>query len=290
MAYLSNQSRVSSLFIGDVDYTSSLVEWVVSDQSAMKNGAIQTSGSMALGSIPGGSPVDDYRRDDFRRGTPVVLDVTDPDGVTYRHPRGYLYVISTAYNIESEQLDVELGCRLVLMALTEEIDALVALSPVTLDVAQTTYQNCSAAFASLGQYVYQDNTGALVTGEFFDGDGYDGVASGEWLSILGLTTTAVSPLQSSGAIPDIINLSYQAPSDGLNEDGKGRVDTTETESYYFTRYPAMRFARRGYIIIRDGDNRIVDYRSSCTSRPAAWPKAPQNTAAQLLKSQGHTTR
>ena len=248
MTYLSNQTKVSHLSVGGVDYTSSLVEWIVSDQSAIKNGTIQTSGTMTLGSLSGDSSVEDYARNDFRRGTPVILDITDPGGAAYRHPRGYLYVISTSYDIENEQLKVELGCRLVLISLTEEIDDLVAITPVALDVAQTSYQNCSAAFASIGQYVYQDNTGSLVTGEFFDGDGFDSVTAGEWLSILGLTTTAVSPLQSSGAIPDLIELSYQVPDDGLNEDGKGRVDTTTTESYYFTKYPAMRFARSGVFI------------------------------------------
>jgi len=249
VAYLSNQTRVSSLLIGGVDYTSSMVEWTVSDQSAFKNGAIQTSGTLYLGSRPGGFDIADYERDDFRRGTVVTLDVTDPGGVAYRHPRGYLYIVSTAYDIEKEQLEVQLGCRLVLMALNEDVDDLLAIVPVGLDVAQRTYQNCSASFAAVGKYVYQDNTGALVSGVFFDGDGYDGVASGEWLSVLGLTTTAVSPLQGAEPIPDTVSLSYQVPADGLNEDGKGKIDTVETESYYFTKYPAVRFKRNGYSIV-----------------------------------------
>lgn len=248
MSYLVNQTRVASLVVGGVDYTSSMVEWTVSDESAMKNGCIQTSGTLVLGSRPGGAITEDYDRDHFRRGTVVTLDVTEPGGAPYRHPRGYLHVISTSYDIESEQLQVELGCRLVLMALTEEIGDLVAITPINLDIAQTTYSNCSAAFASKGMYVFQDNTGALTSGEFFSGDGYDGVAPGEWVSVLGVTATSVAPLQGSGAVPDIIELSYQVPADGLNEDNKGRVDTVTTDSYYFTRYPAMRFKRNGYTI------------------------------------------
>lgn len=244
MSYLANQTRVSSLTVGGVDYTSSLVEWQASDQSAYKNGCIQTSGSLVLGSYPGGPPVEDYDRDNFRRGTVVTLDVIAPGGSSYRHPRGYLYVISSSYDVENEQLVVELGCRLVMMALTEDIDELVSIVPVSLDIAQTTYQNCSAAFASVGQYVYQDNQGVLQSGTLFDGDGYSGVATGNWISVLGATTTSVQPLAGGGAIPDKIALSYQVPSDGLNTDEKGRLDRTETDSYYFVRYPAVIYVRK----------------------------------------------
>jgi hypothetical protein len=244
MSYLANQTRVSSLLIGGTDYTSSLVQWVVSDQSAYKNGCLQTTGTLVLGSYAGGPPVEDYDRNIFRRGVVVTLDLAEPGGAPYRHPRGYLHVISSSYDVENEQLIVELGCRLVLIALTEEIDDLVAITPVALDIAQTTYQNCSAAFSSLGQYVYQDNQGALQVGTFFDGDGYGGVASGDWVSILGVTATSAQPLAGTGAVPDRINLSYQVPSDGLNEDSQGRVDTVETDSYYFARYPAVVFIRK----------------------------------------------
>jgi hypothetical protein len=243
MSYLANQTRASSLIIGGVDYTSSLIEWKVSDQSAFKNGALQTTGSLELGTYAGGPLIEDYDRNNFRRGAVVTLDVTEPGGSPYRHPRGYLYVISSSYDVEGEVLSVELGCRLALMSLTEQIDDLVALSPIPLDIAQTTYQNCSAAFASKGQYVYQDNTGALQVGTFFDGDSYAGVATGEWVSFLGVTAISAKPLAGSGAIPDSIKLSYQVPSSGLNSDQKGRVDTVTTDSYYFTQYPAVIYVR-----------------------------------------------
>lgn len=244
MSYLATQTRVSSLTVGGIDYTSSLVEWTASDQTAYKNGCLQTTGSMTLGSYAGGPPVEDYDRNNFRRGVSVILDLVEPGGSPYRHPRGFLYVISTSFDVEAEQLTVELGCRLVLMALTEDIDALISIVPVSLDIAQTTYQNCSAAFSSLGQYVYQDNTGALQVGEFFDGDGYGGVAPGEWVSVLGTTATSVQPLAGTEAIPDKITLSYQVPTDGLNQDNRGRIDGNETNSYYFTRYPAVIYVRK----------------------------------------------
>lgn len=243
MSYLSTLTRGTTLTIGGAT-TGNLVSWQVSDSSAYKNGCIQTTGNMVIGKSGGGRFIQDYDRNLYRRGTVVTLDITDIDGTVRRHPRGYLYIISTSFNPDADQLEVELGCRLVMMSLTDEIDDLVALVPVELDVAQTTYENCSAAFASVGQYVYQDNQGNLQTGTFFDGDGYDGVAAGEWVSILGTTTQSVSALQASGAIPDEIKLSYQIPVDGLNEDNTGRVDTNTTESYYFLQYPAVGYVRK----------------------------------------------
>jgi hypothetical protein len=258
MSYIANKTRVSSLTIGGIDYTSAFQEWVVSDSSAYKNGCIQTTGSLTLGNFPGGPLVEDYDRNNFKRGTQVLLDLVEPGGVSYRHPRGFLYVISSSYSIETEQLIVEIGCRLTLMALTEEIDELIAITPVTLDVSQTSFQNCSAAFASVGKYVYQNNVGALQTGVFFDGDTYEGVSPGQWISVLGKTAVSASPLQGSGAIPDQISLSYQVPAGGLSEDNKGLVETVETDSYYFTAYPATVFVRKNGDATASNPNGTLD--------------------------------
>lgn len=244
MSYLANSTRVSSLTIGGADYTSAFVEWVVSDQSAYKNGCIQTTGVLTIGKYSGGPLVEDYNRDNFKRGAQVILDLVEPGGVAYRHPRGFLYVISSSYDIESERLLIDLGCRLTMMALTEEIDELVGLLPIPLDIAQTSYQNCAASFASASQYAYQDSNGSLQVGTFFDGDSYSAVAPGQWISILGVTAMSASPLQGGQAIPDEIALSYQVPTDGLSEDNKGLVETTETESYYFTSYPSTVYVRK----------------------------------------------
>ena len=242
MAYLASNTRAASLQIGGVDYTSNFRSWSVSDASANKQGCIQTTGSVVLGTEPGGVLIEDYDRDNFRRGTLVTLDVTKPDGSVVRHPRGYLYVISASYSVESEELVVEIGCRLALIALTEDstdsqLSTLIALVPVTLNETQKTYSNCCAGIAATGKYVYQDNTDNLVVSSFWDGDGLGSVAAGEWVSILGTTTTSVSPLAGTGAIPDYIKLSYQIPSgdDNINET---KIEITETDSYYFLQYPA----------------------------------------------------
>ena len=198
MSYIANKSRVSSLTIGGVDYTSAFQEFTASDQSAFKNGCLQTTGTLLLGTYSGGPLIEDYDRDNFKRGVQVILELTEPGGSSYRHPRGLLYVISSSYDIEAEQLRVDLGCRLVMMGLTEEIDELISLLPIPLDVAQTSYSNCSASFASAGKYVYQDNSGSLEVGTFFDGDTYQSVAAGEWVSVLGVTALSAQPLQGVG--------------------------------------------------------------------------------------------
>jgi hypothetical protein len=273
MAYIANKTRVASLQIGGVDYTSAFKEWVASDSSAYKNGCIQTTGNLTLGSYSGGPLIEDYDRDNFKRGTQVILELVEPGGAQYRHPRGLLYVVSTSYQIESEQLVVELGCRLTMMALTEEIDDLVALVPVTLDIAQTTFSNCSAAFASMGQYIYQDNTGALQTGTFFQGDGYSGVTPGDWVSVLGVTTVSANPLQGGGAIPDEISLSYQVPSGGLSEDNKGLIETTETDSYYFTNYPATVYVRKNSDATPSNPNGTIGNIGNTSTVPASSPNS-----------------
>lgn len=244
MAYLNNGARLASLTIGGVNYTSSLDEFVVSDSSANKNGIISTSGSISLRSYGESPQMEDYDRDNFKRGTIVLLDVTLPDGTVVRHPRGYLYIISTSYVPEEDALLVEVGCRLALAALSEDISAILPLVPIPLDPAQRTYQNVAASFASAGQYIYQDNQGSLQVAEFFEGDNTSSVAPGEWVSVLGVTALQASPLAGAGAIPDQINLSYQVPSDALVSDQKGRIEETTVESYYYTQYPSIIYTRK----------------------------------------------
>ena len=244
MGYLVQSTRAAALSIGGVDYTSSLVSFQVSDSSANRSGLVSTSGTLILGQRPGQVDIADYDRNTFKRGTVVTLDITEPGGVAYRHPRGYLYVISVSYNAESEELSVELGCKIVLAILNDDITDIYPLIPIPLDEAQRTVQNCSASFASAGQYLFQNNQGALVAGTFFDGDDNSGVAAGQWVSVLGETAISVRPLAGGNAIPDRIALSYNVPASTLAADGKGRVDTTTETSKYFLSYPAATWERK----------------------------------------------
>lgn len=244
MAYLVNQTRLHSLTINSVDYTSSMVSWQASDSSSNKAGLISTTGQVILGQVPGGYDVEDYDRNNFKRGAQVVLQVTYPSGTTQRHPRGLLYVLATSYDPENNQLTVDIGCRIALAKLTEDVGALVDLSPIYLDPTQRSFSNVSAAFVSAGQYLYQNNQGSLVSGVFFNGDSTSGVAAGDWTSILGVTALSVSPLAGASPIPDEIELSYRVPSGTVASDNSGKVIEDTTESYYYVTYPATVYERK----------------------------------------------
>jgi hypothetical protein len=280
VSYLSNSTRLSSLTIGGIDYTSSMVSWIASDSTAFKNGCIETSGTVVLGRRIDSGSIEDYDRNLFKRGVPVILEVTYPDGSTERHPRGLLYVISNSYNVESDQITIELGCRLVLANITDELDDLIELSPLQLDPTQREYSNISAAFASTGQVIYQDNQGDYQTRQFFEGDDYSGIAAGEWLSIAGVTALSVSPLQGSGAIPDTISLQYQVPTSTVATDNTGYVDTVVDVSNYWAAFPGITYERRLPVLpssVADKASEITSSSVSVAARPTSSSSACGNT-------------
>jgi hypothetical protein len=266
MSYIVNQARVHSLTIGGVDYTSALVSWTASDSSANRNGFIVTSGALVLGSYSGGPDVEDYDRNDFKRGIPVILTMRTPAGATYRHPRGLLYIISTSYDVEGEQLEVQLGCRLAMAQIMDDPSTTVGLSPIPLDPAQRQLSNISAAFATAGKYLYQDNNGNFVSGNFFGGDSEQGVAAGQWTSILGVTAISAAPLAGTGAIPDLIKLTYSVPEGSVANDQKGRIDTEEVFSNYWLDYPAS-------LSVRQGDGTLTN---AGGTNPGSVPSSPQS--------------
>jgi len=287
MSYLVQKTRAAQLLIGGQDYTSSLVSFQVSDTGAFKKGLITTSGSLVLGQRPGQTDIEDYDRDLFKRGTVVTLDVTEPGGSTYRHPRGYLYVISTSYDVENEQLVVEIACQISLAYLTDNTSAILPLVPIPLDPAQRTVENCSASFASAGMVLYQNNQGNLVSRKFFGTDSSSGIEAGEWTSVLGATAISVAPLANSGAIPDTINLSYQVPVGVLAGDETGKVDTVIETSNYFVNYPATVWERipdpkpTGEIQLPD-EIREIPQESVPTSSCGQVPSPPEPNGTEVV--------
>ena len=249
MSYISNDTRISKVEIAGVDYTSRFIQMAVSDSSANRSGCVLTSGTIELGASIEDAPSSDYFRERFRRGDTVDVFVTIPGGGSVIHPRGALYVVSNSYDVESEVLSIEVACRLSLMSLTENkdpsrISELAAFVPIDLDPVQSTFGNCCAGISSAGQYIYQDSSRNLQVREFWAGDNNVATASGDWLSVLGVTTNSIAPLSGGEAIPDQINLSYQIPDDGSNSDNKGRIDLASTDSYYFLQYPATTYQRQ----------------------------------------------
>lgn len=290
MAYLVNQTRVSSLTIGGVDYTNNLISFSVTDSSAYKNGIIQTSGSLVLGENPAGANLGDYNRNIFKRGTILILDLEDPEtSAVIRHPRGYLYVISGGYSAESGSLELSIGCRLTLAALTEEVDEILPLVPVPLELERQDFGNCSASFASAGQCLYQDNQGALQVVTFFDGDSNDSVTPGEWTSVLGVTALSAAPMLGGSAIPDTLLLSYQVPAGAIGSNELDKIDETVTDSYYFLNYPTTLFTR-----IATGLGAITGTSSSSTGSGAVSqcgnsPGEPAGNPDLITCNEGYRT-
>jgi len=243
MSYIAQQTRVSSLTIGGEDVTDQLVSFTVSDSSANRNGIISTTGTVVLGQRPGAADITNYSRREYKRGVAVVLDMKEPDGTVFRHPRGYLYVIATTYNVENEQLQIEVGCKLALTFLTDQPEDLLPLVPVPLDATQREIGNVAASFQAVGQVLWQDNSGDLKSGRFFGDDNSTSIEAGKWVSVLGTTALSVSVAASAGPIPDKIKLSYNVPAGLIEEDDTGRVDTVTEVSNYFIDYPAVNFQR-----------------------------------------------
>jgi len=262
MTYLINTSGAASVTIGGVDYTSSLREFTCSDSSANRNGFVVTTGEVVLGKTLGGFNPKDYDRNAFRRGQVVIIDVV-AEGTTVRHPRGYLYVISTTYDVASETMTVSVGCQIALCTLTDNIEPLLPLAPTPLDPARQNIQAVQASFQADGSYLFQNNQGQLVANRFFGGDTAGNTAPGEWVSVLGQSTVDVAPLSAGSIIPDEISLTYAVPTGALAGDFTGKVDESLSDSYYFLDYPAISFARAagdeapGVETIEVGDGVVV---------------------------------
>lgn len=242
MSYLVASAYPAELKIGTGDYVNNLLSFTAQDASAFRTGLITTVGQIKLGSLPGQN-LADYDRNDFKRGTRINLKIRYPSGRIKIHPRGDLYVISTAYLPEREELLIECGCLLVIKKLLEETETLLPMAPIPLDPAQQDFPNISASIAAAGKIAWADSNGLLAMVDFFEGDGFGGVAASKFVAMRGVTTLGVTPLAAAQAIPDEILLSYQYPKGTLADDNQGRVDTTTTTSRYFLRYPATTFDR-----------------------------------------------
>ena len=109
MSYLVTKTRVASLTINGTDYTGNLASWTISDSSALTDGLVSSNGNLRLRGLLGGPLLQDYDRNNFQRGMEVVLNMTEPGGSVYRHPRGLMYVIGDGYNVEGEEITIDIG-------------------------------------------------------------------------------------------------------------------------------------------------------------------------------------
>lgn len=256
MSYIIQKSRVASVTINGEDVTSSMVSFNASDASANKNGFVSTTGTLVLGQRPSGADITTYVRRTYKRGEVVILDMQHADGTVYRHPRGYLYVISSSYNVEAEERVIELGCRLELARITDDESGLLSYAQVPLDESRKTLSNISGSLQARGKYLYQKNDGSLQVNNYFN-DNESAVEAGVWTSVLGVTAITASPAVSGGAIPDRIKLSFSYPVDEVEEDETGKIDTVDETSTYWINYPVINYERKP-IGSEIGDEAIED--------------------------------
>lgn len=242
MSYLIQTNQKTRIKIGGTNYSDYFISFTASDASANRNGLVSTTGSVVLAQVPEGRELAHYRRALFRRGEVVKIDTKIEGGSYVRHPRGYLYVISTSWDGQGERVIMEVGCRVKLAEITDDVSAILPYVNLDLDLAQQTVPNCAAAFQAKGEFLWQDNTGALRVNKFFDGDTNSTTAAGEWISALGVSTIDVKPMAAAGAVPDKIKLSWQVPQDFETVE-EPLEEVVEVVNDYFISYPAVTYVR-----------------------------------------------
>jgi hypothetical protein len=243
MTWLVNKTRGVILTINGTDYTSNLLQISLSDGSVVSSGVLTTNGSIVLGQLPGGASIEDYDKDFFARGRLVLIDVKNSDDTTVRHPRGYLYIVDSSYSPEERQLTLDVGCRLYLASLSDNIQDLLSQTEFEIPENQQDFSALNNAIQSEAKILWQDNQGNLQKDDFFEGDELGtSRAAGQWVSVLGQTTIEVSPLGQGRLVPDSIELTYTR--EVGSDEPFDKVDTTETTSNYFLTYPATVWVRR----------------------------------------------
>ena len=245
MTYVVNKSRDVELLIHGVNYTNNVLSIELSDDSAVNNGIVTTSGTIVLGYVPGGASIADYDKNFFLRGRPVIINVANQSGTLVRHPRGHLYVVETSYDIEANQLSVEVGCKLYLASISDDVSELIGYTTLTLNSEQQTFSDLSSALQAESKFIWQNNQGAITKTDFFDGDGLGtNKAPGEWLSKLGETTISAEALGGGSIPPDVLELSFDYVVDQtstINPEEDFERSTVVTK--YTIDYPAVEYVR-----------------------------------------------
>jgi len=254
MSWLNNTQAQIFLTIDGEDYTNEFIGAQLTDGSAINTGAVLTGGTIQLAELPlavGQTPrIEDYQKSKFGRGKIVEIDV-DINGVRQRHPRGYLYIIDSTYDMESRSASIEVGCLLTLHNITDDIGSLSTYTIFPLpgdsstDTEVATFKDLLQAISAEGKFIWQKNDGTIEKRTFFDGDGLGSNKQKEsWVSVRDETALGVQPLSNGSPVPDEIRVSYSwevtdGNDDTLTIDGTDtptEIDTTE--SNYFLEHPA----------------------------------------------------
>ncbi|MBD2771179.1 hypothetical protein [Iningainema tapete] len=121
----ANQSaRNVRLFIGGKDFTPCMISFQGSDSHLDSSGLISFTGSILLGNaIDFDESLDDRKNPTrFCRGVQVTLEVANSTGVLQRHPRGALRILTPKYDIEKQQLTLEVGDLIAVLNFKEPTD------------------------------------------------------------------------------------------------------------------------------------------------------------------------
>ena len=273
MSYFVNKiGGVASLTIGGVQFASSLASFVCTDSGNRDNGYVKTEGQVILKQRPGGASIEDYDRTIFDRGAVVIVDIKDSDGNPVRHPRGYLKVIKSLYDASNEELRLDVGCKISYLdyinASEDDLAPIKNLVRFELLPTRKDFQNLGQAIAADSRFVWCDNQGVIRSDIMFENDSIGSTPPGSWVSVRGVTTVGIQPLDSrdpisvatdsgnGSALPgdfadfytepylneDAINIEYEVSVS--DEDEIKPEDVTITESFYPLNYPVIYITRK----------------------------------------------
>jgi len=261
MSWLNNTQAEIAITIDGTDFSPEFTGGQITDGSAINTGAVLTSGTLNFAELPLEAnelpKLEDYQKSKFGRGKVVIITIKR-GGSEWRHPRGYLYIIDSTYDMEARELSIDVGCLLTLHNITDEIGSLSSLTDFTLpgdsdaDVEVATFRDLLQAIAAEGKFIWQKNDGSIEKREFFRSgpgdDQADGMGSakepGLWTSVRDETALAVQPLSNGSPVPDQIKVTYSwevSEGDGdsdVDPETGYPIETDYTESTYYLEHPA----------------------------------------------------
>ena len=230
MSYV-NTARRSRLVINGVDESARMISWGANDESVFKNGIMRTSGEVVLGTTS--LTQYDYRREAYKRGQTVQMSLWDSSSSQWQiHPRGLLYVLSTSFDPEKQQVRIEIGCKLALWTISDDVDEMYEYSVVELKDGQKTVQNISQGLYSSGKAIYQDNTGSILEVEAFNlsvSPDDPTTVPANWVSGSQVNVLSAAPL-TNDQLPDVIDIDYSYSASAVfSAQEKISTDTSDYE-------------------------------------------------------------
>lgn len=96
--------------IGNLDHSNCIEVYDGGDEKLTYDGLVMFRGKMSIRRAMGTETLDDRKNKRWNRGTPIDIKLTDDFGVMRPCPRGAkLFILSSVYNLQTRQLDIECG-------------------------------------------------------------------------------------------------------------------------------------------------------------------------------------